>query len=165
MTAEFLHQRLNRRSLVAGVAAAGLGAALAAYHFESPARSAPLDDQALYGHLLRRAGFDLAPGELDQWQQLGWNAAVDRLVDYQSIPNDALETRLTSLNLDPANAADIMRWWIVRMVETTRPLEEKMTLFWHGLLTSALTKARPAEMMVQNQFLRANALADYGTIL
>jgi len=165
MTAEFLYQRLNRRSLVAGVAAAGLGAALAAYHFESPARSAPLDDQALYGHLLRRAGFGLAPGELGQWQQLGWNAAVDRLVDYQSIPNDALETRLTSLNLDPTNAADIMRWWIVRMVETARPLEEKMTLFWHGLLTSALTKARPAEMMVQNQFLRANALADYGTIL
>ncbi|HET9016945.1 MAG TPA: DUF1800 domain-containing protein [Thermomicrobiaceae bacterium] len=165
MTADFLHQRLNRRAMVAGVAAAGLGAALAAYHFESPARSAPLSDQALYGHLLRRAGFGLAPGELGQWEQLGWDAAVDRLVNYQAIPNDALEARLTSLKLDPTKAVDIMRWWTVRMVETARPLEEKMTLFWHGLLTSALTKARPAELLVQNQFLRANALSDYGTIL
>src|SRR5690606_18305180 len=27
---------------------------------------------------------------------------------------------------------DIQRWWLKRMIESPRPLEEKMTLFWHG---------------------------------
>jgi uncharacterized protein (DUF1800 family) len=40
----------------------------------------------------------------------------------------------------------VQAWWLQRMVQTARPLEEKMTLFWHGLLTSGLDKAGPAQM-------------------
>ncbi len=97
--------------------------------------------------------------------KLDWSAAVDRLIDYQSIPNQELEDHLTAMNLDLTKAADIQRWWMIRMIETARPLEEKMTLFWHGLLTSALTSAKAPLMLNQNQFLRAHALDEYGTIL
>ncbi len=27
---------------------------------------------------------------------------------------------------------EVQKWWLRRLIETPRPLEEKMTLFWHG---------------------------------
>lgn len=124
-----------------------------------------LSDRQRYGQLLRRAGFGASPAELNEWMKLDWSSAVDKLVDYESTSNQDLEDHLMSLSLDLTKASDIQRWWMIRMIETARPLEEKMTLFWHGLLTSALTAAKPPLMLTQNQFLRANALDDYGTIL
>lgn len=162
---EIAERRLNRRQVLAGLAMAGIGAVLSACQVDQRAAAQPLSEQAQYAHLLRRAGFGAAPGELAGSQQLGWEGAVDRLMNYQSISNQQLEDRLTDLKLDLTTASGIERWWMVRMVETARPLEEKMTLFWHGLLTSALTKAKPDQMLQQNQFFRANALEDYGTIL
>jgi uncharacterized protein (DUF1800 family) len=52
------------------------------------------------------------------------------------------------------------------MANTRRPLQEKMTLFWHGHLTSALrTVNNPGALLAQNRFFRANALGDYRDIL
>jgi uncharacterized protein (DUF1800 family) len=51
------------------------------------------------------------------------------------------------------------------MVQTARPLEEKMTLFWHGLLTSGLDKAGPAQLYVQNELFRKMALANFDDLL
>jgi uncharacterized protein (DUF1800 family) len=127
--------------------------------------STAMSRRALYGQLLRRAGFGAAPGELDQWLELSWSEAVDRLVDYDSIDNQALEDRLAALKLDLSKAPDIQRWWLLRMAFSARPLEEKMTLFWHGLLTSSLTSAKPEMMLTQNKLLRAHALDNYGTLL
>lgn len=162
---QVLARRLDRRQMLAGLAMAGIGAVLSACQLDQQASGASLSEQAQYAHLLRRAGFGAASGELATYQRLGWDGAVDRLVNYQSISNQPLEDHLTALKLDQTTASGIQRWWIVRMVETARPLEEKMTLFWHGLLTSALTKAKPDQMLQQNEFFRANALEDYGTIL
>ena len=127
--------------------------------------AAPLSQQARYAHLLRRAGFGAGPGKLDQWLPLSWSVAVDRLVDYETIANDALDSRLAALKLDLTTALGIQRWWLLRMAFSARPLEEKMTLFWHGLLTSSLTSAQPELMLDQNRFFRAHALDHYGDIL
>jgi uncharacterized protein (DUF1800 family) len=49
-------------------------------------------------------------------------------------------------------------WWANRMVATKRPLEEKLTLFWHGHFATANNKVRDARMMQQqNEMLRAQA--------
>ncbi len=46
-------------------------------------------------------------------------------------------------------------WWINRMVKTRRPLQEKMTLFWHGLFVSAFSSVNNAyHMYMQNQLFR-----------
>ena len=37
--------------------------------------------------------------------------------------------------------------WLTRMATTKRPLQEKMTLFWHGLLTSQLSVVADREAM------------------
>jgi uncharacterized protein (DUF1800 family) len=50
------------------------------------------------------------------------------------------------------------------MIETPRPLEEKMTLFWHNhFATSYRTIENSYHMYMQKQFLRANALGSSRT--
>jgi len=52
-------------------------------------------------------------------------------------------------------------WFLDRMIDTPAPLQEKMTLFWHGHFTSAYQKGIPAKALVnQNNLFRANALGN-----
>ena len=49
-------------------------------------------------------------------------------------------------------------WWANRMLATPRPLEEKLTLFWHGHFATGNNKVRDARMMrQQNEMFRARA--------
>jgi len=49
-------------------------------------------------------------------------------------------------------------WWANRMLTTRRPLEEKLTLFWHGHFATGENKTRDYRMMLkQNEMFRANA--------
>ena len=53
-------------------------------------------------------------------------------------------------------------WWVDRMVRTDRPLEEKMTLFWHGLFTSGVREVKnPTSMEHQNALFHREALGNY----
>jgi uncharacterized protein (DUF1800 family) len=56
----------------------------------------------------------------------------------------------------------LQTWWLERMTATPAPLQEKMTLFWHGHFTSAINeKGTSAQMMLaQNQLFRQSALGD-----
>ena len=49
-------------------------------------------------------------------------------------------------------------WWANRMLATPRPLEEKLTLFWHGHFATGENKVRDYRMMLrQNTMLRERA--------
>ena len=49
-------------------------------------------------------------------------------------------------------------WWANRMLATPRPLEEKLTLFWHGHFATSENKVRDYRMMLrQNVMLRERA--------
>lgn len=57
-------------------------------------------------------------------------------------------------------------WWADRMVRTTRPLEEKMTLFWHGHFATSEEKLRDyRKIMLQLETLRAGATGNFGDLL
>ncbi len=60
-----------------------------------------------------------------------------------------------------ANGIETQRlglWWANRMLTTRRPLEEKLTLFWHGHFATGENKVRDYRMMLrQNEMLRARA--------
>jgi hypothetical protein len=60
-----------------------------------------------------------------------------------------------------ANTIETQRlgvWWAERMLTTPRPLEEKLTLFWHGHFATGANKVRDARMMrQQNDMLRRRA--------
>ena len=53
-------------------------------------------------------------------------------------------------------------WWAGRMLGTRRPLEEKMTLFWHGHFATIENKVRDyRKMLLQNETLRAHATGNF----
>ena len=123
-------------------------------------------EDARVSHLVRRAGFGASAAELVQFRAMGLDAAIDHLVDFQHIDNSALEERLAAQEIDIDRLGHIQRWWLQRMAYTTRPLEEKMTLFWHGILTSSFRKtgSNPA-MYNQNVLLRHMGMDRYNAML
>jgi uncharacterized protein (DUF1800 family) len=127
------------------------------------------NERTRVAHLLRRAGFGATAGEMDRYVAMGTTEATKTLLNYQTISNAKLEGDLPAIDTTgapgPASIAAIQGWWLQRMVQTARPLEEKMTLFWHGLLTSGLDKAGPAQMFIQNQLYRKLALANFDDLL
>lgn len=127
------------------------------------------DPRLRVSHLLRRAGFGATPGELDRYAAMGPSAATAALLDYSKTSNAALEAQLPSIDFSgtrpAAGAAAMQGWWLQRMAETARPLEEKMTLFWHSLLTSGLDKAGPEQLFTQNQLFRSKALGNFDDLM
>ena len=61
---------------------------------------------------------------------------------------------------------DLQKWWLCRMAETRRPLQEKLTLFWHGHFATSIFKVDSAYYMwLQNETLRRNASGNFHTMI
>ncbi len=100
-------------------------------------------------HLLRRAGFGASQDELDYYSDLGYAAAIDQLINYDRIPDD-VDSNIgksgyagtTSRGEFAPNTVitDARQRWLFRMIHSTRPLQEKMTLFWHNHFATGYTK-------------------------
>ncbi len=136
------------------------------------------DPKQRAAHLLRRAGFGGTPAQVAEFALLSREEAADRLLNYETIDNSALDARIAKANFNlttPGGApgmgrllVDMQRWWLTRMAYTARPLEERMTYIWHGLLTSQVSKVggqRGKLLVQQNELFRANALGKYDTLL
>ena len=76
---------------------------------------------------------------------------------------DALYYKYLSSNREWQRVA---QWWAERMLTTPRPLEEKMTLFWHGhFATEELKNDDYRLMLQQNMTLRQLATSDMSSLL
>ena len=137
-------------------------------------RAAGTWDRARAAHLYRRAGFGGSREELDLAVSIGREAAVSRLVDYDRISTEGLDAYLSLFGFDPGGfgpapfdrLAELTRWWYLRMQYTPRPLEEKMTLFWHNHFATSVTKVgEPALMYQQNQIFRTLGMGGFGDLL
>jgi len=65
-----------------------------------------------------------------------------------------------------AKQEEIRLWWIDRMIRTRRPLEEKMTFFWHGLLVSnSQTVSNTYLLYQQNQLYRLHATGNFRAMM
>lgn len=121
------------------------------------------------GHLLRKAGFGANASDISTYSNLGFQGAVDRLLNYQQVDDSDMENRLKALNIDLTKPTDQQRWWLLRMAWTQRPLLEKMTLFWHGVLVSSFRKVGGPKayqrMIIQNNFFREHAFDTFDNIL
>jgi len=125
-------------------------------------------------HLYRRAGFGAGPEELDRGVARGYEATVEALVaipdgdagaDAVAPPSFASES--AGAVRDPAQQRaqrqqrqeelrSLQQWWLSRMVASTNPLREKLTLLWHGHFATSIDKVkRPQLMYGQNQLFRA----------
>ncbi len=140
----------------------------------SPDPTAPMPSQLQIPHLLRRAGFGGGPAEQAKYQAMGYDAAVQYLLNYSQIDNSALNAVTPNIRTSYSGTVptgqneenNLATWWLNRMVKTPRPLEEKMTLFWHNHFATAISKVQNGYLMYQqNQFLRANALGNFHDLL
>ncbi len=149
-------------------------------------------DRSKAAHLLRRAGFGGTPEEIDALYQRGLAGAVDQLVDFQKtrypVGPPKLDPRITGSvdrnrfrvmsdqerrkarqerqKMERQGHLETRLWWIERMIESPRPFEEKMTLFWHGHFTSGSREVRRSLFMYeQNAFLRDHALDSFRELL
>jgi len=67
-------------------------------------------------------------------------------------------------SLDPNNEyGDDVLWWLDKMIRSPRPLQEKMTLFWHDHFATR-DQDRPLQV-AQNKMLRKHALGSFRLLL
>ena len=123
-------------------------------------------------HLLRRAGFGADPVAVKAAAAAGLAATTDSLLHPERTPDTlddaAFVQRLAALLPEPKNGGlplqAVRMWWAHRMVASPRPLEERMTLFWHGHFTSKDGNAQGDLLLRQNQMFRTHALGNFRTL-
>lgn len=116
--------------------------------------------------LLRRAGFGYTPQELKYYRSLGYAGTLNELLNPSLVDNSLLEKAIKEQTFDFTNPNDLRRWWLYRMLNTRRPLEEKMTLFLHGHFATSDRKVRNTHAMyVQNMLMRKHALGNFHDLL
>lgn len=126
------------------------------------------NDAHRLGHLLRRAGFGARPDEWQAYAKLGVAGTTEVLLHPERIPDhlDAVLADIGDEYVDFTDLGSVAKWWVYRMAHTQRPLEEKMTLFWHNHFATANYKVdNPRYMWQQNELFRTNALGNFRTLL
>lgn len=125
-------------------------------------------DREKGAHLLRRFGLGASEAELDFYLQDGLRGAVDRLVDFDSI-DEGFHLDIESMGTNAKGQIPmpaVVAWWILRMLQTRHPLQEKMTLFWHNHFATGADKVKvPMNMFQQNEILRRNCVGNFSTLL
>ena len=147
-------------------------------------------------HLFRRAGFGASAADVTQFARLGilsFSTAVSYLLNFEAQPDDVdgFIGKVGYVGVTaPARFAptsvinDARQRWLFRMVHSKRPLQEKMTLFWHNHFATAYSKisgdtsneeatrllaAKPSEdaggVKGQLELLRENALGNFRDLL
>ena len=126
------------------------------------------EDIALIAHLMRRAGFGASRQELEARAAKGYEATVEELLhpeEQPAIDEDILFRFLPGYEGalgPPINQAE----WVYRMVNTQRPLEEKLALFWHQLFATGNSKVdNPPEITQQIAMFRRQALGSFRDLL
>lgn len=126
-------------------------------------------DLSLMAHLLRRAGFGSDRSELERYAARSYEDVVDDLLnpDRFAEPEDEILTRFyPHLQANKDNPAVWNGRWFYRMINTDRPLEEKMTLFWHSVFATGWTKSEHTPTMVDHiQMLRTNSMGNFRKLL
>ena len=87
---------------------------------------------------------------MDAYVAEGYDAVVEELLhraQAHAMPDDLIRRYHVDMSelrqVDSAGA-----YWLYRMITTSCPLEEKMTLFWHGLFATGYTKLNQAQALL-----------------
>ena len=123
---------------------------------------------ALMGHLMRRAGFGASYDELATRAAKGYEATVEELLHperYEPVDAELLYRFMPGYEGalgPPLNQAE----WVYRMINTQRPLEEKMALFWHQLFATGNSKVdNPPELTQQIAMFREHGMGKFRDLL
>ncbi len=142
-------------------------------------------------HLLNRAGFGIPHDKAAALAAMGPEEAVGQLVNYgdasgaearpefllepktrremvreyeaEGLDKDAIRLRVQELQSDERRAIESLKgWWYERMYTTPRPLEEKLTLMWHGHFAVSSQKVKSSWVTYEmNALLRRHAAGNF----
>jgi hypothetical protein len=139
----------------------------------TPSDASPWDLKKA-GHLYRRAAFGGSWDELQTAVREGPERAITSLLQGRTDREaDELWTMMSrtiaGANTGPDgqnNGGQISSLWLYRMLYSTHPLREKLTLFWHNHFATSNIKVRNAgHMLGQYELMRRHAQGSFRTLL
>ena len=125
-------------------------------------------DIALMAHLMRRAGFGAPYAELEARVAKGYEATVEELLHPEAQPELDLDVmmRYKTEWVSKAGLEGQQEEWAFRMINTKRPLEEKIALFWHGILCTGHAKCEnPKQQEFEIDMFRRDGLGSVHDLL
>ena len=126
------------------------------------------NDITLMAHLMRRAGFGAPYGELETRAAKGYEATVEDLLypEGQPDPEEDILLRYRAGWMSKDSLPDRQSEWTYRMVNTMRPLEEKICLFWHGIFCTGHSKCEnPRQQQVELNMFRRHGMGSFSNLL
>ena len=126
------------------------------------------EDVGLIAHLMRRAGFGATWDQLHAYEAKGYEATVEELLDpsEERRMGDDLIRRFQPELSGMLNQNSSGPNWLFRMATTTSPLQEKMTLFWHGIFATGYPKVIHGKALSdQIRMFRRYGMGSFRTLL
>jgi uncharacterized protein (DUF1800 family) len=122
----------------------------------------------LMAHLMRRAGFGAPYAEVEARAAKGYEATVEELLHPEAQPaldyDVMLRYKTEWLNKNALEGQQ--EEWVFRMINTKRPLEEKLALFWHGLFCTGHAKCEnPRQQSLEIEMFRQHGLGRFSDLL
>jgi uncharacterized protein (DUF1800 family) len=117
---------------------------------------------------MRRAGFGATYEELERRVAKGYEATVEELLNPESQPDlemDVLQRHF--IDWREMNALEVNQaYWTYRMINTQRPLQEKVALLWHGILCTGNSKCEHGrQIQLQLDMFRKIGMSTFPEIL
>ncbi len=125
-------------------------------------------DTALMAHLLRRAGFGATRDQIDEYVAKGYDETVEELLhpEYSDPEDQDLLDRYFIASVEARSVGHADPQWAWRMATSSKHLEEKIALFWHGLLAVGGIKLdHGMEMLTEIDLFRRYGLGKFRDIL
>ena len=125
-------------------------------------------DAALMAHLLRRAGFGATRDQIEDYVGKGYNETVEELLhpEFSDPEEQDLLDRYFIAAVEARSVGHADPQWAWRMATSTKHLEEKIALFWHGLLAVGGIKLdHGLEMLTEINLFRRYGLGKLRDIL
>ena len=126
------------------------------------------EDIRLMAHLMRRAGFGASYDELEARAAKGYEATVEELLSPESQPELEMDL-LERYHIDwkEMNVLEVNQAYLTyRMINTQRPLQEKVALFWHGILCTGNSKCEHGrQIQIQLDMFRRLGMGSFPALL
>ena len=127
-----------------------------------------LDKKILIAHLLRRAGFGCTYDQIEKLSLMEYDDVVDLLInpEYGPPKDQDLLDRYFIASVEARTARHADPQWTWRLAKSEKQLEEKIALFWHGLLAVGGIKLDHGLAMLEEiDLFRKYGLGKFETLL
>ena len=127
-----------------------------------------VEKKSLIAHLMRRAGFGCNFDQIEELSLLDYDDIVDQLLNPDfSLPEDQdLLERYFIASVEASTARHAAPQWTWRLAKSKKQLEEKISLFWHGLLAVGGIKLDHGLAMLEEiDLFRKHGLDKFKTLL